>query len=156
MDWEIIHREIQFQMIFSGTDIEQNMRTQNQSGGEEEECEEMRIAEDQRSLLVSLYRSLPWLQLSRLFGLLAEQSRPRPLVLLAILGTTTTWLELTSISKFEYQCPGPLSALPSCESHSVYSLVFRCDVSEAEPAQLQGYQSLAAFFRKYPQMTSTW
>ena len=54
----------------------------------EERCEEVRIAADQRSLLVWLYRSLPWVRISRLFGRLAERSQPRPLVLLAILGTS--------------------------------------------------------------------
>ena len=36
---------------------------------------------------------------------------------------------------------------------TVYSLVFRCDVTEAEPAHISGYQSLAEFFRKCPRVT---
>ena len=54
----------------------------------EERPEDVRM--DRLSLVVWLYRCLPWVNISRLFGRLAELSQPRPLVLLAILGTLTT------------------------------------------------------------------
>ena len=51
------------------------------------------------------------------------------------------------------KCPntsGVIVSWPDDCCCSVYSLVFRCDVSEAEPSQILKYQSLAAFFRKCP------
>ena len=57
------------------------------------ESRDIRIAEDQRSLLIWLYRSLPWVEFSRLFGKLAEQTQPRPLVILAILGSNHNCLQ---------------------------------------------------------------
>ena len=56
--------------------------------GRSDPCRDIRIAGEQRSLLIWLYRSLPWVEFSRLFGKLAEQTQPRPLVILAILGSS--------------------------------------------------------------------
>ena len=67
---------------------ERSLQTDERSLHTEERPEDVRM--DHLSLVVWLYRCLPWVNISRLFGRLAELSQPRPLVLLAILGTLTT------------------------------------------------------------------
>ena len=67
---------------------ERSLQTDERSLHTEERPEDVRM--DHLSLMVWLYRCLPWVNISRLFGRLAELSQPRPLVLLAILGTLTT------------------------------------------------------------------